>query len=221
MSTIVLYASFVARNVYFSEPKKFFRTWSDRLASRHNLWLEATKEEDDGNFTQAITLYLRDAINNWQSGLLARAALSCSCAATCFLRTNHGELAKILYSEAGIIYEEQSKSAIDLSIRESLWALQRSYENYILAGEESKAQEIYFKYASLAARISPFFGKEEAMQLLGFKEVHSRAITSYNNTMQVTGDLIGSVEDFLESRRAESKLRALDSAMVAGKIGGE
>lgn len=207
--------------MYFSEPKKFFRTWSDRLVSRHNLWLEATKEEDDGDFSQAIIMYLRDAISCWQSGLLSRAALSCSCAAGCFSRTNHRELAKILYAEAGIIYEEQSKNVIDLSIRESLWALQRAYENYILAGEESKAQEIYFKYASLSTRISPFFGKEEAMKLLGFKEAHDRTVASYNNAMQVSGDLIGYVEDFLESRRAESKLKALDSSMVAEKIGGE
>lgn len=207
--------------MYFSEPKKFFRTWSDRLVSRHNLWLEATKEEDDGDFAQAIILYLRDAVSCWQSGLLSRAALSCSCAAGCFLRTNHGELAKILYAEAGIIYEEQSKNVIDLSIRESLWALQRAYENYVLADEESKAQEIYFRYASLSARISPFFGKEEAMKLLGFKEAHDKVIASHNTAMQISGELIGYVEDFLESRRAESKLKALDSAMVAGKIGGD
>lgn len=207
--------------MYFSEPKKFFRTWSDRLVSRHNLWLEATKEEDDGDFAQAVVLYLRDAISCWQSGLLSRSALSCSCAAGCFLRTNHRELAKILYSEAGIIYEEHSKNVIDLSIRESLWALQRAYENYVLAEEETRAQDMYFKYASLSARISPFFGKDEAIKLLGFKEAHGKTIASYNSVMQISGELIGHIEDFLESRRAESKLRALDSAIVAGQVGGK
>jgi hypothetical protein len=195
-------------NVYFSEPKKFFRTWSDRLVSRHNLWLEATKEEDDGNFAQAVVMYLRDATSCWQSSLLSRAALSCSCAAGCFSRTNHQELSKILYAEAAIIYEEHSKNVIDLSIRESLWALQRAYENYVLAEEESKAQEAYF-------------GKDEAMRLLGFREVQKRNLPSHNNAMQISGELIGYVEDFLESRRAESKLRALGNTMVAEKIGGE
>lgn len=208
-------------NVYFSEPKKFFHTWSDRLVSRHNLWLEATKEEDDGNFAQAVVMYLRDATSCWQSSLLSRAALSCSCAASCFSRTNHQELSKILYAEAAVIYEEHSKNVIDLSIRESLWALQRAYENYVLAEEESKAQEAYFKYASLSARISPFFGKDEAMRLLGFREVQKRNLPSHNNAMQISGELIGYVEDFLESRRAESKLRALGNTMVAEKIGGE
>ena len=120
-----------------------------------------------------------------------------------------------------MMFEEQSKNIIDVSIRESLWALQRAYENYVLAGEESKAQEIYFKYASLSARISPFFGKDEAMKLLGFKEVYEKTIPSYNKTMQLSGELIGHVEDFLESRRAESKIRALDNAIMTEKIGGE
>ncbi len=205
--------------MYSAEPKKFFRTWSDRLVSRHNLWLEAVKSEDDGDFAQAVIMFLKDATTCWQNGLLARAALSCSCAAGCLQRTNHNEMAKILYSEAAKIYEEQSKSIIDLSIREALWALQRAYENYVIAEEEQKAQEAYFKYASLSARISPFFGKEEAMQLLGFKEVHAKSLPAHNTQMAITGDLIECVEDFLESRRSETKLKALDSAMVAGKLG--
>lgn len=205
--------------MYSAEPKKFFRTWSDRLVSRHNLWLEAVKSEDDGDFAQAVIMYLKDATTCWQNGLLARAALSCSCAAGCLQRTNHNEMAKILYSEAAVIYEEHSKSIIDLSIRESLWALQRAYENYIIAQEEIKAQEAYFKYASLSARISPFFGKEEAMQLLGFKEVYAKNLPAYNNHMAITGDIIECVEDFLESRRSESKLKVLGTAAAEEKTG--
>lgn len=206
-------------SVYSAEPKKFFRTWSDRLVSRHNLWLEAVKSEDDGDFAQAVMMYLKDAAGCWQGGLLARAALSCSCAAGCLQRTNHYDMAKILFSEAAVIYEEQSKSAIDLSIRESLWALQRAYENYIMAEEAQKAQEVYFKYASLSARISPFFGNEEAMKLLGFKEAFEKTLLAHNSHLAISADLIECVQDFLESRRSESKLQTLDGAMVAGKIG--
>lgn len=195
--------------MYSAEPKKILHTWSDRLTGKSNLWLEATNAEDDGNLPQATMLYLQDATRCWEKGLKARAALSCACAAGCFMRTNNLKLAQMLYAEAARMYEKTSAAAIDRSIREAFWALQRAYENYILAGDEAKAQEIYMKYVSLAIRISPFFGKEEAAKVLGFKEtVGGKAASAVSSAghMKVSMELLSTVEEFLKVRRSESEL---------------
>jgi hypothetical protein len=212
---MVLYAKTDILRVYSAEPKKIIKTWSDRLTGKNNLWLEAINTEDDGNFQQATMLYLRDATQCWDAGLKARAALSCSCAAGCFMRTNNLKLGHILYAEAALMYEGHAQTVLDRSIRESFWALQRAYENYVLAGNEEKAQEIFMKYASLSMRISPFFGKEEAMKVLGFKEAVGKSVNMHPaGQMRVSIELFESVERFLETRRSKSRLDDLDEAMV-------
>lgn len=201
--------------MYSAEPKKILHTWSDRLTGKSNLWLEATNAEDDGNLPQATMLYLQDATRCWEKGLKVRAALSCACAAGCFMRTNNLKLAQMLYAEAARMYEKASAAAIDRSIREAFWALQRAYENYILAGDEAKAQEIYMKYVSLAIRISPFFGKEEAAKVLGFKEAaEGKAASTVSSAghMKVSMELLSTVEEFLKVRRSESELEAEEEA---------
>lgn len=191
--------------MYSAEPKKIVRTWSDRLTGKNNLWLEAINTEDDGNFPQATMLYLQDAAKCWEAGLKARAALSCSCAAGCFMRTSNTKLAQILYSEAALIYEEYSRQILDKSIRSAFWALQRSYENYVLAGNEQKAQEAFLKFSSLAMRISPFYGKEEAMKVLGFRQVAiDKLPAAHTGQMRVSMELLEWVEKFLEVRRGKA-----------------
>jgi hypothetical protein len=201
--------------MYSAEPKKIIKTWSDRLTGKNNLWLEAINTEDDGNFPQATMLYLRDATQCWEAGLKARAALSCSCAAGCFIRTNNTKLGHVLYSEAALMYEDHAQTVLEKSIRESFWALQRAYENYVLAGNEEKAQEVFLRYASLSMRISPFFGKEEAMKVLGFKEAVGKSANMHPTAqMRVSMELFESVEKFLETRRSKSRLDDLDEVMA-------
>ena len=202
--------------MYSAEPKKIVKTWSDRLTGKNNLWLEAINTEDDGNFSQATMLYLRDATQCWDNGLKARAALSCSCAASCFMRTNNLKLGGILYAEAALMYEDFAQTVLDRSIRESFWALQRAYENYVLAGNEEKAQEIFMKYASLSMRISPFFGKEEAMKVLGFKEAVGKSVNMHPHAsqMRVSMELFESVEKFLKTRRSKLRLDDFDEVMA-------
>ena len=221
MNNTVLYVKGIILFMYSAEPKKILKTWSDRLTGKNNLWLEATNTEDDGNFPQATMLYLKDATRCWEGGLKARAALSCSCAASCFVRTNNPALSRILYAEAAYMYEEFSRDVIGKSIREAFWALQRAYENYVLAGNEAKAQEVFMKYTSLSIRISPFFGKEEAMKILGFREVASKNAMSTSGQMRVTVELLESIERFLEIRRGKAHLSDLDRASLANnnKIG--
>ena len=219
MNTMVLYVTGISLFMYGAEPKKVLKTWSDRLTGKNNLWLEATNTEDDGNFPQATMLYLKDATRCWEAGLKARAALSCSCAASCFVRTNNPALARILYAESAFMYEEFSKDVIGKSIREAFWALQRAYENYILAGNEGKAQEVFMRYTSLSMRISPFFGKEEAMKILGFKEAAGKNAIVFSGQMRVTVELLESIERFLEIRRGRARLSDRDRALMSGKIG--
>jgi tetratricopeptide (TPR) repeat protein len=210
--------------VYSAEPKKVLHTWSDRLTGKSNLWLEATNAEDDGNLPQATMLYLRDATKCWEKGLKARAALSCACAAGCFMRTNNLKLAQMLYAEAARMYEAASAAAIDRSIREAFWALQRAYENYVLAGNEAKAQEVYMKYTSLAIRISPFFGREEALKILGFKEAaeeKAAGAVSGAGHMKVSMELLGAVEEFLQVRRSESDLDLEEEMAVMAPVDGQ
>jgi hypothetical protein len=113
------------------------------------------------------------------------------------------------------MYEEFSRDVMGKSIREAFWALQRAYENYVLAGNEAKVQEVFMKYTSLSIRISPFFGKEEAMKILGFKEVASRGAMSTSGHMRVTVELLDSIERFLEIRRGKAQLNDLDRASLA------
>lgn len=167
-------------------PKEVVETWSDRLTDKNNLWLDAVNTEDDGNLLKATILYLKDASNCWQCGLLVRAALSCSCAANCLSKTSNWKYAIVLYREAARIYEKNAYLMLDKSIRESLWSLQRAYENFILASDNNSAEDIFQKYASLAAKTSPFFGKEESMRMLGFAKLvvaSSSKTTTDNRTI--------------------------------------
>ena len=125
--------------MYSAEPKKIIKTWSDRLTGKNNLWLEAINTEDDGNFQQATMLYLRDATQCWDAGLKARAALSCSCAASCFMHTNNLKLGHILYAEAALMYEDHAQTVLDRSIRESFWTARYRSSRPSIARNDAKA----------------------------------------------------------------------------------
>jgi hypothetical protein len=138
--------------------------------------------EDGQDFVEASVLYINDAVESLERKLLIRAALSCLCAAECLVRIGHHADARRLYLETAIIYEENADRIIGESVRESLWSLQEAYENFLLAFDYYRAQQIFDKYVFLARKLNPFFGEGEAMELLRSKKTSIENIPSYSNS---------------------------------------
>lgn len=141
-------------------------TWMHRITSETNLWLNAVKMEEEGNFFEAFFLYLKDAAESLQKNLLIRAALCCSCAANCLSVTGNLAGSRHLYLQTAMLYETHGDTIIGESVREALWSYKECYEYYQLACDSEKTQHVYDKYVSLARRINPFLGEEEAMNLM-------------------------------------------------------
>lgn len=135
-------------------------TWKDKITDPANLWLNATRMEDEGHLPEAAVLYLSEASDALKRGLVARAALSCSCAAGCIERTGRAKAARDLYFEAAILYEEAADAVFGSSIREALWLLQASHDYFILGGDAEKAAKLYQRCASLARKSSPFISAD-------------------------------------------------------------
>mgnify|MGYP006207602731 CR=1 FL=1 len=62
------------------------KTWLQRLTDESNLWFNAVRAEDDGNLEDAISYYIKDALECARQRSLVRSALSCSCAANCLAK---------------------------------------------------------------------------------------------------------------------------------------
>ncbi len=198
--------------MYPFEAKQVSDTWASRIVARHNRWLEAVQKEDDGDIYGAILLYMNDALTCVVSHKLARMALSCSCAAHCLEKQGHPEIGKILYSESAKIYEECSIEYLDTSIRDSIWSLQRAYENYVLANNDQKANDVYYSFMSLATKLSPTFGKSESSELLKYRDLVKNQ-PPRNVPLQPAkhfDEILKVITQFLESRRSDTTLAEFD-----------
>ncbi|MDQ6862750.1 MAG: hypothetical protein M3044_02885 [Thermoproteota archaeon] len=183
-------------------------TWSDRLIDRDNYWLTAVNMEDDGNLSDAVKFYLKDAIECLNKVSLGRTALSCSCAATCLAKTGNSEYASALYRETAALYEENADSVIADSIRESLWSLEEAYEYYFVADDFDKAQIAYDKYMVLAKKINPLFGLEEQKETLEFRKFNAQAIKFNNRSVprrQISSEVIRTMEELLQRRKSANQ----------------
>lgn len=121
-----------------------------------NIWLNACKMEAGYNYAEAVVLFLNDATESFKKSLLARAGLSCTCAADCLVKLGADELQKKVYFLAATFYMENANSARHRSTREWLWSLQKAYENFLFADKTSMAEEVRNEYLSLAKRVHPF-----------------------------------------------------------------
>ena len=130
-------------------------TWVDKITNESNTWFNACKLLDMGNYVDAIILYLDDAAESLRIDSPVRAGLSCSCAADCLVKLGAEDLSKKIYLKAATIYVQITKIAIHRSTRELLWALQKAYENFVLAGEISMAEAVHNEYMALAMRSQP------------------------------------------------------------------
>jgi hypothetical protein len=201
--------------MYPFEPRLVSESWASRIVSRHNLWLEATRKEDDGDLLGAVTLYMGDAVACLESHSLARAALSCSCAAHCLEKVGHLGTSRILYAEAAKIYEQYSGECLDTSIQESIWSLQRAYENYVLSDNQQNASDVYYLYASLATKLSPIFGRTESSELLKLQEldydrIPSRTIPAPVKPLKYSDEAARAIRRFLEARNSDARISELD-----------
>lgn len=175
-------------------------TWIDRITDETNLWHNATKMENGGNFFEAFFLYLKSAEDSLKQNSLIRAALSSSCAANCLSMTGNLAGARQLYLQTAMIYEINGDTILDKSVRETLWSYQESYEYYQLSCDSEKAQTVYEKYVSLARRVNPFEG-EEAMKSLRLRkksaEENKNNITITN--IQISTQAVNAMESFLRT----------------------
>ncbi len=173
-------------------------TWIDRIIDESNTWFNATKTEDMANYADAIKLYLQDASDSLGSGLLVRAGLSCSCAADCLIRLNALAIAKKLYAKAAFIYWENAHSPFAGSIREWLWSLQKAYENFLLAGETPRAEDVHGEYVVLAKRVDPF-NRDPKLQPLN---PGSKTSSASSTALDVPESVDAAVKNFLRQQPA-------------------
>lgn len=146
------------------------KNWTDKITDEFDPWFNALKMEDGADFVEASVLYLEDATRSLQKKLFLRAALSCLGAAECLVRVGHTTDARKLFLETAMIYEENGEQILGTSIRESLWSLQQAYENFILASDYYRAQQVFDKYIFVAKKLNPFYGEKETMELLNAKK---------------------------------------------------
>jgi len=178
-------------------------TWKDKVADPSNLWLRATRSEEDGRFAEATIFYLRDAAACLSNNLGVRAALSCSCAASCLERTGNINAARNLYFETAKMYEEQAAAAFGTSIREALWLLQEAHDYFIVGGDAQRAIQIYDQCASLARKSSPFVTGETLDKVLRIRRGATARPVSLGLSVPQTSDINGAIEGFLRLRETQ------------------
>lgn len=175
----------------------------DEITNKDNLWLNASRMEDEGNNFEAFVHFLKDATECLKQNSSIKTALSCSCAASCLVNIGNLTTARQLYLESARIYEENADSIIAESIRESLWSLQESYEHYLLGGNDEKAQKIYDKYIFLAKKINPFSGEDEIVKNLRMKKKHADTIMNMSNAdLQISAQVEKAVQNFTSLKKS-------------------
>jgi hypothetical protein len=191
-------------------------TWIERITDETNPWLTASKKEDERDFSQAVTLYLKDAGECLKQGALVKAALSCSCAADCLAKVNQFRDAQRLYSETAHLYLENANFVIGKSVRESLWSLREAHEYFLLAEDKLATRQVYDRFIHLASRVDPNIGNGEMTQvppsrtpILGGKNVKD-AFPPANSTRMAE-----SLEQFLRLRRSRDGLQIAPAPSTA------
>jgi hypothetical protein len=187
-------------------------TWIDRITDETNPWLTASKKEEESDFPQAVTLYLKDAEECLKQEKLVKAALSCSCAADCLAKIGQFRDAQLLYSETAHLYLENANFVIGKSVRESLWSLRESHEYFLLAEDKLAAQHVYDRLIHLASRVDPNNGSEAIAQLPTPRAsiLGRRSIEESIPYGMFTG-MTESLEQFLRMRRSHHGLEVKPS----------
>ena len=177
-------------------------SWSDKLVDPSNFWLKAVNKEEEHEYEIAADSYLKDAIVSSDRGSFNRAALSCSCAATCISKLGDRKTAQKLFFEAGNLFETKANSVSSESIRESVWALRQSYENFIMSGDVQKAEEIYQMITTYASRINPLSGSRELSLMHGASQIMLENMKYDSAAVEVNigSTLYATVQEFMSMR---------------------
>jgi hypothetical protein len=178
-------------------------TWKDKVADPSNLWLRATRSEEDGRFVDATVFYLRDAAACLSDSLEVRAALSCCCAASCLEKSGNVSAARRLYLEAAKMYEEKAAAAFGTSIREALWLLQEAHDYYVVGGNAQKAAEVYDQCSSLVRKSSPFVTAETVDRVLRIRRSAAARPIPLGATMTQTPEMSAAMDGFLRLRETK------------------
>jgi hypothetical protein len=194
-------------------------TWVDRITDESNPWLNAIKSEDERDFASAVTLYLKDASDNLEQNLPAKAALSSACAADCLERLSLVSHARLLYRETAAIYAENADRVAGTSVRELLWSLQQSSQFYLLSGERAKSEDAYKRYMTISKRVNLFIEDRTERAL----EMGSGAPRASSNRKEpvpppAVSRVVADVEEFLNLRRTgHRKAQNPSTSLTAGQ----
>jgi hypothetical protein len=96
-----------------------------------------------------------------------------------------------------MLYETHGDSIIGESVREALWSYKECYEYYHLACDSEKTQVVYNKYVSLARRINPFLGEEEAMNLM--RQGKMATSVAKNDLAQTNRQISAQIDNAMEN----------------------
>lgn len=137
-----------------SQSESTKRTWSETISDDENLWLKAVRAEREGDYLNAALAYTDDALK-FMRDAPSRVGISCANAAECFIRIGLLHYAKQAYEIAAHFFMLHAENMITRFPRESLWALNRAYQCFHLAGDERKAEKV----ASQIALINSLIGE--------------------------------------------------------------
>lgn len=173
------------------------KTWIEKITDDSNLWLSAVKHEEERNYVDAITLYLKNATNELNQNSLVTVALDCVCAGNCAKEMNYFQLSKKLYHQAGKLYEFHHKKMLSDSPNESLWSLLQAYDVYLITEDFVNSQRVSSEYRSLMHRINPFYGNNEADDVLFSHQTNVLPMFVKNDSTPVPKQLAYDIEQFL------------------------
>jgi tetratricopeptide (TPR) repeat protein len=138
------------------ETRSNHKTWLDRFTDESNLWLNAIRLNEIGDYKEAYDLYIQDAEFQLIRGTILQAALSYFCAAECMMEMGNKQNADSLYAKAADLYLRNVENSIKYSMAEAVWSLQRAYESFILANDTTNARQIYRLLIFMNSKINPF-----------------------------------------------------------------
>jgi tetratricopeptide (TPR) repeat protein len=117
------------------------KSWVEKISDEEDLWLRATRLEEEGNYEEASHLYIEEGKCREAEGDLAKAALCYLSAAKCKIQSGEREEALGLYGKAASNYESYAKRILGLSPQSASWGYRVASKCYLSANEYGKAEE--------------------------------------------------------------------------------
>ena len=195
-------------------------TWIDRITEETNPWFIANKKENESDLLQATLFYLKDATECLKQNLVAKGALSSSCAAECLARMGQSRYAHLLYSETARIYLKNAESVIATSVRESLWSLREAYEYFVLAEEWPEARQVHDSFLHLAIASRPQFRRPRNRRSATIrKRLQPETEEEKRQPLDISSEAVQSIEKFLQLRKSQSGFVSSPSSPPCGEDG--